>query len=282
MPGDEVITVRHLRKSYGDVVAVDDIDLEVRRGEVLALLGPNGAGKTTTVEILEGCRTRDGGVVSVLGQDPARADSSWRARVGVVLQANNDLSELSVVEVLRHFGLFYPRHREPDELLGLVGLHDKRNARVRQLSGGQRRRLDVALGIIGCPELIFLDEPTTGFDPEVRRQFWQLISDLAAGGTTLVLTTHYLEEAEVLADRLVVIDRGRVLDVGPPASIGGRDRAQVVVSWSDRDGTHTARTDTPTQFVTELGRAAGGEVAGLTVTRPSLEDVYLEMIGART
>ncbi len=276
----DAVTVRGLTKRYDGKVAVDAVDLVVARGEVFALLGPNGAGKTTTVEILEGYRTRDAGEVSVLGQDPARPTSAWRARVGVVLQSVNDLSELTVAETVRHFAGYYPRPRDPDEVLTTVGLDDSAGKRVRALSGGQRRRLDVALGILGRPELLFLDEPTTGFDPAARRVFWELVERLAREGTTIVLTTHYLDEAERLADRVAVIARGAILDVAPPATLGGRSRAQVTVAWTGRDGEpRSRRTATPTAVVAELAAELGGEVPGLSVQRPSLEDTYLEMLG---
>jgi ABC-2 type transport system ATP-binding protein len=281
MDPDEVITVQGLRKAYPGAVAIDGLDLDVRRGEVLALLGPNGAGKTTTVEILEGHRRRDSGEVRVLGIDPAHGRPAWRARIGIVLQSSDDTAELTVAEVVTHFSAFYDRHRDPEETIDLVGLTAKRNVRVGRLSGGQRRRLDVALGILGLPELLFLDEPTTGFDPEARRAFWSLIRRLASEGTTMLLTTHYLEEAEVLADRVAVIDRGRVLEVGSPATLGGRSRADAVVRWSAPDGPKEARTATPTDLIAQLAAAfADGEIPDLSVTRPTLEDVYLQMTGA--
>ncbi|GAB2936497.1 ABC transporter ATP-binding protein [Micromonospora polyrhachis] len=281
------IAVRGLRKSYAGQPAVDGLDLEVRRGEVFALLGPNGAGKTTTVEILEGFRHRDAGEVSVLGVDPARPDSSWRARVGLVLQGTGEFDELTVREVVHHFAAFYPTPDDPEKVIDRVGLAGKADARTHALSGGQKRRLDVALGIIGQPELLFLDEPTTGFDPEARREFWELIRDLAAGGTTIVLTTHYLDEAETLADRVGVIAGGRLVQVATPATLGDRDNAMATVSWRTPDGTvQQVESDTPTAVVAELAarlRADGGdgEIPGLTVTRPTLEDVYLRMIGHR-
>ncbi|MBP2705213.1 ABC transporter ATP-binding protein [Microbispora sp. RL4-1S] len=268
------IRVRGLTKRYGDVHAVAGIDLDVRQGEVFAILGPNGAGKSTTVEILEGYRTRDSGEVSVLGSDPGRPTRLWRSRIGIVLQTANDAAELSVRETLRHFAEYYPRSRNVDELIELVGLTESASKRVRQLSGGQRRRVDVALGVIGRPELLFLDEPTTGFDPEARRQFWELIEGLAHDGTTIVLTTHYLEEAEALADRVAVVARGRVVALGDPATLGGRATAKAKVTWSDG----SVETDTPTQTVLELSARYGGEVPGLSVTRPTLEDVYLRLI----
>jgi ABC-2 type transport system ATP-binding protein len=277
------ITVRNLHKSYRDFVALDGVDLDVTRGEVFALLGPNGAGKTTTIEILEGHRGRDSGEVSVLGQDPGRAGDEFRARIGIVGQSQaGALDELSVEEVVRHFAHYYPRPRDPAELIEVVGLQEKRSARVRQLSGGQRRRLDVALGVIGNPELLFLDEPTTGFDPEARRKFWGLVRDLAEAGTTVLLTTHYLEEAEALADRLAVIVGGRIAATGTPGTLGDRSSSSATVAWHEADDVRSVQTDEPTQIVTELALRFGGEVPGLTVSRPTLEDVYLHMIGAQT
>jgi ABC-2 type transport system ATP-binding protein len=273
------VVVRGLRKSYGERTAVDGVDLEVATGEVVALLGPNGAGKTTTVEILEGYRARDAGEVSVLGADPAAATQAWRARVGIVLQSVNDLSELTVRETVRHFAGYYPAPRDPDEVIETVGLTDSGDQRSRLLSGGQRRRLDVALGILGRPELLFLDEPTTGFDPAARRAFWRLVDDLAAEGTTIVLTTHYLDEAERLAQRVAVMSGGRFLDVAPPSSLGGRQQELATVSWTDDDGTpRSTTTAEPTRTVAELAARFGGEVPSLAVTRPTLEETYLRMV----
>jgi ABC-2 type transport system ATP-binding protein len=271
------IQVRGLRKSYNGVDAVAGVDLDIRQGEVFALLGPNGAGKTTTVEILEGHRRRDAGEVSVLGADPGTAGRVWRARLGMVLQTANDAAELTVRESVRHYAAYYPAPANPDDVIEQVGLTAKAGTRVKALSGGQRRRLDVALGVIGRPELVFLDEPTTGFDPEARRQFWELIRGLAAGGTTILLTTHYLDEAEALADRVAVIAGGRIVAEGTPATLGGRSTAKATVSWLGPDGPRHTLTDTPTALIAELAR--DGELAELTVTRPSLEDIYLELIG---
>jgi ABC-2 type transport system ATP-binding protein len=278
------VRVRGLRKHYGEVTAVGGIDVEIPRGEVFALLGPNGAGKTTTVEILEGYRRRDGGTVAVLGEDPQRAGRAWRARIGIVLQlaGEADSTELTVREMVRHFASFYPLPRDPDEVISLVGLSDKARSRIHQLSGGQVRRLDVALGIVGDPELIFLDEPTTGFDPEARRQFWTLIGDLSGSGTTILLTTHYLDEAEALAGRVAVISGGRIRATGAPASLGGRDARAATVTWQDNGARRSEQTSEPTRVVAELGAHYGGEVPGLTVTRPSLEDIYLELIADAT
>ncbi|MEH1013917.1 ABC transporter ATP-binding protein [Micromonospora sp. CPCC 206060] len=282
MHDELAISVRGLRKSYGGNPAVAGVDLDVHRGEVFALLGPNGAGKTTTVEILEGYRQRDGGEVSVLGSDPADPAPDWRSRVGIVLQGTGEFDELTVAEVVHHFAGFYAGADDPDKVIEQVGLTGKTRARTHTLSGGQKRRLDVALGIIGRPELLFLDEPTTGFDPEARREFWELIRDLAAAGTTIVLTTHYLDEAETLADRVGVITAGRVIEVAPPAQLGNRQEAMATVSWRTPDGTaQNAQSATPTALVAELAARFGGEVPGLTVTRPTLEDIYLRMIGHR-
>jgi ABC-2 type transport system ATP-binding protein len=281
-PGtDTVVRADGLRKRYGDVAAVAGVDIGIRHGEVFALLGPNGAGKTTTVEILEGYRHRDGGTVQVLGEDPQRAGRAWRARIGIVLQqaSEAEATELTVREMVRHFACFYPRPRDPDEVIELVGLTAKARSRIHQLSGGQVRRLDVALGIVGSPELLFLDEPTTGFDPEARRQFWDLIRALQSGGTTILLTTHYLDEAEALADRVAVISGGQIVETGTPANLGGRATATATVSWHDGDGPHRVQTDAPTRVIGELAERYGGEVPGLTVTRPTLEDVYLTLIG---
>jgi ABC-2 type transport system ATP-binding protein len=282
MARELVIEARGLRKSYGATVALDGLDLEMTRGEVLSLLGPNGAGKTTTVEVLEGYRRRDGGEARVLGQDPQRAGAAWRARRGIVLQSCEDVVDLTVSECVRHFSHFYPAPADPDEVVERVGLTAKRGSRIRALSGGQRRRLDVALGIVGRPELVFLDEPTTGFDPEARRQFWDVVRDLAKEGTSVLLTTHYLEEAEALADRVAVINNGKVIDTAPPNELGGRQDAPAEVSWFAPDGWHRAKTDRPTALVKELEASFGGEIPRLTVRRPSLEDVYLELIGANT
>jgi ABC-2 type transport system ATP-binding protein len=278
---DSAITVRGLRKSYAGKAAVVDLDLSVHRGEVFALLGPNGAGKTTTVEILEGFRRRDGGEVSVLGTDPGRADAAWRSRVGIVLQGTGEFDDLRVEEVVGLFAGYYPNPDQPRAVIERVGLAEKRRALTNTLSGGQKRRLDVALGMIGRPELLFLDEPTTGFDPEARHEFWDLIKDLARGGTTIVLTTHYLEEAEELADRVGIISQGRLIAESTPQELGGRATSAATVSWQGPQGAESTQTDTPTATVRELAARLGGEIPGLTVTRPSLEDVYLAMIGVK-
>jgi ABC-2 type transport system ATP-binding protein len=278
----DAIEVRGLRKAYGDTVAVAGVDLSVAPGEIFALLGPNGAGKTTTIEILEGFRSRDAGTVSVLGEDPATAGPGWRARVGMVLQSSGEFDALTVAEVVHHFAAYYPDPDDPDVVIERVGLTGKRGTRTHALSGGQKRRLDVALSVVGRPELLFLDEPTVGFDPQARLDFWQLIRDLAGAGTTILLTTHYLHEAEALAARVGVMRAGRVVAVAPPAELGGRATAAAVVSWQAGDGVREAVTDEPTSFVRQLSEQfGGGEVPGLTVNRPTLEDVYLRMIGGQ-
>jgi ABC-2 type transport system ATP-binding protein len=272
------IAVSGLTKTYGTHTAVDALDLHIESGEVFALLGPNGAGKTTTVEILEGFRARDGGQVSVLGEDPSTAGLAWRDRIGMVLQSSTGLDLITPREALASTAKVYRRPRDVDEVIAAVGLQEKADVRIAQLSGGQRRRLDVALGIVGSPELLFLDEPTTGFDPQARRDFWGLISSLAQDGTTILLTTHYLDEAEQLADRVGVIAAGRLLALDTPANLGGRASRQATVTWEEAGERQTARTDTPAGFVAQLARRFGGEVPALTVTRPSLEDTYLSLI----
>lgn len=278
-PTAPIISVRSLIKRYGDVTAVDGLDLEIRRGEIFALLGPNGAGKTTTVEILEGYRDATSGTVEVLGEDPSTAGVDWRTRVGVVLQSSGAFDQLTVSEVLHHFAGYYPDPHDPDEVMEQVGLTGTAGTRTTRLSGGQRRRLDVALAIVGRPELVFLDEPTTGFDPEARRRFWALIEDLRGAGTTILLTTHYLDEAETLADRVGIIVGGRLVEVGPPATVGRRADADARVTFRGPEGIEVLDTAHPTAVVAELTQRFGGEVPELTVSRPSLEDVYLQMIG---
>jgi ABC-2 type transport system ATP-binding protein len=273
------IEVSGLRKTYRAHEAVRGIDLSVARGEVFALLGPNGAGKTTTVEILEGHRRRSGGTVRVLGADPGTAGRAWRARIGIVLQDADDAADLTVAEMVRHVAGFYPDPRPADEVIELVGLTGKRTSKIRALSGGQRRRVDVALGIVGRPELLFLDEPTTGFDPQARRQFWELVRDLAGDGTTILLTTHYLDEAEALADRLAVIVDGRIVAEGTPATLGGRAAAGAKVTWRENGAVRTEQPADPTGLLRRLV-AADADLSTLTVTRPTLEDTYLTLIGA--
>jgi ABC-2 type transport system ATP-binding protein len=283
---DAAIRIRGLRKVYGGVAAVDGIDLDIARGETFALLGPNGAGKSTTVEILEGYRVRTAGEVSVLGTDPAHGDLDWKARLGIVLQSATESGVYTVREQLTHFARFYPDPRDVDEVIAAVGLEEKARTRISKLSGGQRRRVDVALGIVGRPELLFLDEPTTGFDPEARREFWQLIRGLKAEGTTILLTTHYLDEAAQLGDRAGIILGGRLVDVGRVDELGGREARVPIVRWRDPSGApREERTEAPAALVASVVRELGGEPAGLEVIRPSLEDIYLELVrtaGAET
>jgi ABC-2 type transport system ATP-binding protein len=273
------VEVRGLVKRYGQLAAVDGVDFTVGAGEIFSILGPNGAGKSTTVEILEGYRPRDGGEVSVLGIDPTNNPTSWRARIGVVLQSSKMPDELTVRECVRQYAGFYANSRDPEEVIAAVGLEDKATTRVKRLSGGQQRRLDVAVGVIGRPELLFLDEPTTGFDPEARRQFWQLIRSLREEGTTVLLTTHYLDEAEALADRVAVLVKGKLVALAPPSELGGRANADARVTWMEEGETRSVNTAEPTRVVTELAARLGSEVPGLTVIRPSLEDVYLSLMG---
>ncbi len=286
-PGPQpAVRARGLRKAYRGRPAVDGIDLDIRPGEVFALLGPNGAGKTTTVDILSGQRGRDAGTATVLGRDPAaagrgKAGRSWRARIGVVAQSAGTVPELTVSELVTHVAGYYPAPRQPAEVIALTGLAASAGKRVGTLSGGQARRLDVALAVVGRPWLLFLDEPTTGFDPEARRQFWDLVRQLADEGTTILLTTHYLDEAEALATRIAVIQAGRVVAEGAPAELGGRGDGAATVGWDTPAGRRRQRTGNPARLVGELARARGGEVPGLTVTRPTLEDVYLELIEGR-
>jgi ABC-type multidrug transport system, ATPase component len=264
------------------VHAVRGVDLSIPAGEIFALLGPNGAGKTTTVEILEGFRSRDAGQISILGFDPqtqGHAARQWRDRIGIVLQSAADVGDLTVIETVEHFRGYYSKPRNTDEVIAAVGLENKTGALIRNLSGGQRRRLDVALGIIGSPELLFLDEPTTGFDPEARRAFWTLIEQLRGDGTTILLTTHYLDEAEALADRVAVINNGLIVEVSTPAELGGRATSKALISWRDGSQVKSEESDNPTSVVTRLTAQFGGEIPELTVTRPSLEDIYLKMIG---
>jgi len=275
------VRVRGLAKRYGAKQAVDGLDLDLATGEIVAVLGPNGAGKTTTIEILEGFRDRDGGEVRVLGEDPARGGRAWRARLGVVAQDSRDQAELTVAESVRSTARYYPAPRDPDEVVEAVGLAPKASARVRSLSGGQRRRLDVALGVVGHPELLFLDEPTTGFDPQARRTFWDLVLRLRDAGTTILLTTHDLAEAAHLADRVAVVRDGRVVAEGTPETLGGPDARTPLVTWTADGVPHAERTDAPTALAAHLlatVAGADGEVADLCITRPSLEDVYLGLL----
>jgi ABC-2 type transport system ATP-binding protein len=279
MSAGAAISVRGLRKSYGTLEAVRRIDFEVRRGEVYGLLGPNGAGKTTTVEILEGYRKRDEGEVKVLGIDPAGAGGDWRERIGVVLQSSAMYETLTVAEMLRLFAGYYQEPRPVDEVVSLIGLEEKRDERVRRLSGGQRRRLDLGLALVGDPELIFLDEPTTGFDPRARRQAWETIRGLRSLGKTILLTTHYLDEAEQLADRVAVLNHGRIVASGTPAELTSAVPA-TEIRYRENGREVTLETDEPTRVLHELtGRALAEsrELEGLVVRRPTLEEVYLSL-----
>jgi ABC-2 type transport system ATP-binding protein len=273
------IAVRDLRKSYGATEALRGIDFDVRSGEVFGLLGPNGAGKTTTVEILEGYRRRDGGEVEVLGTDPALARGEWRERIGVVLQSSAMYETLTVAEMLQLFAGYYRRPRPVDEVVELVGLQEKRDDRVRRLSGGQRRRLDLGLALVGDPELIFLDEPTTGFDPRARRRAWETIRGLRGLGKTVLLTTHYLDEAEQLADRVAVLAQGRIVASGTPAELTGAVPA-TEIRYRENGREIVLETDEPTRVLHELtarALAERRELEGLQVRRASLEEVYLSL-----
>lgn len=295
-----VIEVDDLHKSYGDVHAVRGVSFSVDPGEIVAVLGPNGAGKTTTIEMLEGYRPPDTGTIRVLGFDPASGGAAFRQRIGVVLQECGIDPYLSVTEVLQLHASYYEHPRTVDETIELVGLDEKRASRVKTLSGGQQRRLDVALGIIGDPDLLFLDEPTTGFDPSARRQAWDLVHRLRDLGKTVLLTTHYMDEAQALADRVIVIAAGRILAEGSPDDIGGRGSAHTIIRipWPDhesldrlpvaavRDIAHAViETDTTTETLAALiswARSASIDLDGITVTRPTLEDVYLQLVGHDT
>lgn len=272
-----VVQVDSLRKTYGSFAAVDSINFEIQRGETFALLGPNGAGKSTTIEILEGYRDRTSGTVSVLGVDPGKGGLDWKARLGIVLQSSGESGNVTVHEQLTHFAGYYPNPRRVDEVIASVGLEEKAGTFIRKLSGGQRRRVDVALGIIGNPELLFLDEPTTGFDPEARQQFWQLIRSLKADGTSILLTTHYLDEAAQLGDRAGVIVGGKMIDIGAIDEIGGAEARVPIVRWREAATRHEERTHTPGALVASL-MAGGAEPAGLEIIRPSLEDIYLQLV----
>ena len=285
-----------MTKRYGDLPAVAGVDLVIESGEVFALLGPNGAGKTTTVEILEGHRAADQGSVSVLGFDPTSGGREYRERIGIVLQEGSVERELTVREALELYGSMYPRRLRSGELIDLVGLEAKADARIKTLSGGQQRRLELALGLVGDPDLLFLDEPTTGFDPSARRQAWGILENLTSLGKTILLTTHYMDEAQHLADRIAIIDRGRIVAEGTPDTLGGRQEGMVTIRFDApagfgageipvpgleaRDGTFHLDTDSPTRVLYELTGWAvqrGIELGHLEMRRPSLEDVYLEL-----
>jgi ABC-2 type transport system ATP-binding protein len=278
---DVAIEVSGLTKAYGEHEAVRGIDFNVARGEVFGLLGPNGAGKTTTVEILEGYRERSAGEVRVLGSDPQARPRALRKRIGIVLQSSGIYRFVTVREALAHWAAMYPAPRDVDEVITLVGLDEQRDSLARVLSGGQLRRLDFALALVGDPELIFLDEPTTGFDPQARRTAWQTVLSLRDLGKTVLLTTHYLDEAQALCDRVAIVKDGRILAIGAPSELGVGANTRARVTWRDDDGTLQSRdVEDPTQLVHDLTSAAlarGGSVRDLTVTRPSLEDVYLEL-----
>jgi len=276
------IEIKGLVKKYGEKFAVNGINLTVQQGEIFALLGPNGAGKTTTVEILEGFRNIDGGFVSVLNFDPAtkgEAGRVWRNRIGIVLQSTTDAADLTVQETIEHFAHYYENARDVNEVIDSVGLREKADDYARNLSGGQRRRLDVALGIIGSPELLFLDEPTTGFDPEARRAFWELILKLRSEGTTIFLTTHYLDEAEALADRVGVITNGKIIEIATPATLGNRATAPARISWLENGKIAEIESLNPTAEIEKLIARFNGEIPQLQIIRPNLEDIYLRMIG---
>ncbi len=277
---EPVISIKGLRKSYGDTEAVRGIDLEVNRGEIFAFLGPNGAGKTTTVEILEGYRKRGGGEVAVLGEDPERAGREWRGRIGIVLQSCRLDPYLTARESLELYAGYYANPRPVDEVIELVGLAGKADSRTGKLSGGQQRRLDVGMALVGDPELLFLDEPTTGFDPAARRQAWDTIAGLRELGKTVFLTTHYMDEAQRLADRVAILSGGQVVARGAPEELGDRDTQPTVITYRGPDGEVSLTTTTPVETLNELtGRALaeGFALDGLEVKRPSLEDVYLEL-----
>jgi ABC-2 type transport system ATP-binding protein len=276
------VSVRGLRKSYDGHEALRGIDFEIGAGEVFGLLGPNGAGKTTTVEILEGYRKRDTGDVEVLGQDPQQADRAWRERVGVVLQSSSLYPHLTARESVALFAGYYSRPRDVDEVVELVGLAEKAGARVRTLSGGQKRRLDLGLALVGNPELLFLDEPTTGFDPGARRAAWETIRRLRSLGTTVLLTTHYLDEAEQLADRVAVLRGGEIIREGSPAELTGGDGSETEIRYRTGGREVVEQTTDPTRRLNELtgeALARGEQLEGLEVRRPTLEDVYLELTG---
>jgi ABC-2 type transport system ATP-binding protein len=303
MPSSTAVVATGLRKQYRHNLVLDDVDLRIERGEVFALLGPNGAGKTTTVEILSGFRKPTSGTVRVLGEDPAGAGARWRAKVGHVGQTTGSFHDLTVRELVRHFGGFYPHARPAQDVIELVGLTDKTGAKAATLSGGQQRRLDIAIGVVGNPELLLLDEPTTGLDPKARHQIWDLVGDLAEGGTTVLLTTHYMEEVEALADRVAMLAGGKVREVATPGELGGRAKAEARVTFrappemaavrlSDRFGRSavtvdatgliTITTSTPTEaleFLIAAARTHGvDELPELAVTRKSLEEVYLALV----
>jgi ABC-2 type transport system ATP-binding protein len=297
--GERVIEVTDLRKSYGDVEAVKGISFEVARGEVFAMLGPNGAGKTTTAEILEGYRDRSAGAVSVLGHDPAKREKALKQRVGIVLQSTGIDPFLTVTETIEMYAGYYPSRRPTDEVIEVVGLAEKRDTRVNKLSGGQQRRLDVAIALAGDPEMLFLDEPTTGFDPGARRNAWEVVKNLVAIGKTVFLTTHFMDEAQYLADRVVVIANGLIVAEGPPASLAGRDQmrtrirfrlppgapqpegnVQRLAGGTNEIDADAAETTKLVHDLTGWALNRGLTLESLEITQPTLEDVYLQLTGA--
>ena len=279
-PGGAAIEAIGLSKRYGARTVLDEVSLEIPTGETFALLGPNGAGKSTTIGILTGVVRPSSGSVHVLGNDPVAAGRAWRARIGIVTQTSGDTGPYTVAELVRHYAALYPNPRDSDAVIEAVGLAERRDVRVTKLSGGQQRRVDVALGIVGNPEVLFLDEPTTGFDPEARHQFWGLIESLKADGTTILLTTHYLEEAARLADRAGVISGGRLVAIDTVDRIGGPLARVPRVRWRSPEGqVHDERTQHPGELVARLVETHGGEPPELEVIRPSLEDIYLDFIG---
>jgi ABC-2 type transport system ATP-binding protein len=277
-PPEMHVIAHNIRKQYGKFTALDGVSFEIPRGETFALLGPNGAGKSTIIEILEGYRDRTSGDARVLGVDPAQGGLDWKARLGIVLQSTGESGNVTVREQLAHFAAFYPNPRDVDATIAAVGLTAQAKTRIKALSGGQRRRVDVALGVIGRPELLFLDEPTTGFDPEARREFWDLILELKQEGTTIILTTHYLDEAAQLGDRAGIIAAGKLLTIGTINEIGGLEARIPIVRWRDANGTHSERTTEPAALVGRLHSQAG-EPEALEIIRPSLEDIYLSLVG---
>lgn len=280
---DTAVLVADLTKNYHNNQVLKGLSFEIAAGETYALLGPNGAGKSTTIEILEGYRSRTSGTVSVLGEDPETAGLSWKAKLGIVLQSSGENSNLlSVRESLQHFARYYPNPRDVDELLEAVGLTEKAGAKLKSLSGGQQRRIDVALGVIGRPQLLFLDEPTTGFDPKARRQFWELIRSLKREGTTILLTTHYLDEAAQLSDRVGVIAGGVLVAEDTPEQLGDSEMRIPLVEWEEAGIKQEHRTEEPGLFVAELTTRLGHEPRELSITRPTLEDIYLSLIGGAT
>jgi len=278
-PPEIHVSVNNVRKQYGKFTALDGVSFEIPRGETFALLGPNGAGKSSMIEILEGYRDRTSGDALVLGVDPAHGGLDWKARLGIVLQSSGESGNITVREQVAHFAAFYPHPRDVEATLAAVGLTEHASTRIKALSGGQRRRVDVALGVIGRPELLFLDEPTTGFDPEARREFWDLILELKNEGTTIILTTHYLDEAAHLGDRAGIIAAGTLLTIGAMNEIGGADARVPIVRWRDANGPQEHRTTEPAELVARLYAQVGSEPEGLEIIRPSLEDIYLSLVG---